>query len=207
MGNFKPVSLKADKIAIFGTGNSLDDLELMVPPNIFIIAVNSAIYYFDYADAWFTLDPSPSNVRIMAEKPINPARCAYFAAVPTEFRQNYPDIHYLQRVMGTGHGRYKTKAGLCGDKRGINTGNSAAGALQLAAHMKARKVALFGVDGYGSYHYGGEPRNLTMMPELFASYVPGLKKLGIQVINGSPQSSVDCFDRVTPQEALEWLAA
>lgn len=199
---FTKVVHHAERVAIVGTGASIKETKLVLQDNVRLLAVNSAIYYHKDIDFWFTLDPSPSNMEIMKTRFFG---IAYYAAVPDDFRVVSDHVRHLRRITGLGHGRYRTKGGLSRDKGCIHTGNSAWGALQLAVHMGAKKVALFGIDGHGDYHYGGSPRNLTMMPELFASSVGELKELGVEVINGSPSSVVDCFPRVTPTEAMQWI--
>lgn len=200
---FTEVVHRATKVAIIGTGSSIKELRLSFPEGVKTIAVNSALYHYKGVDFWFTLDPSPSNIEIMKSRFFG---VAYYAAVPDDFRPVSEHVRHLRRVTGQGHGRYLTKGGLSHDKRAINTGNSAWGALQLAVHMGATEIALFGIDGHGDYHYGGSPRNLTMMPELFASAVDELGERNIRVVNGSASSTVDCFPRMAPREALQWLS-
>jgi len=201
---FSKVVHHARKVAIIGTGSSLKNERLFFTDDVKVLAVNSAIKHHQPVDFWFTLDPSPSNIEIMKERLFG---VAYYAAVPHEFDVVADHVRHLVRVTGDGHGRYKTRAGLCRDKGGIHTGNSAFGALQLAVHMGAEYIGLFGIDGHGDYHYGGAPRNLTMMPELFASTVDELDQLGIEVVNGSPTSTVTCFPRMPAREAMDWLCA
>lgn len=201
-GRYSTVTERAVKVAIVATGESLKGVTLDFPDDVTVIAVNSAIKYLPKMNFWFTLDPSPINVEIMRTRKEG---VVYYAAVPDDFKPVSDHVKLLKRVTGTGHGRYKTRGRLCNDKGAIHTGNSAWGALQLACHMSPRRVALFGVDGHGGYHYGGVPRNLAMLSDLFTSSIPDLIDRDISVINGSPSSVVDCFRRVTPMEALRWL--
>lgn len=199
---YTKVTERHRKIAIIATGASLKEVKLTFPDDVAVIGVNAAIYHYKGLDYWFTLDHSSSNIDIMRTRFKN---LTYYAAMPENFRAVFDHVKYLKRITGLGHGRLKTKKGLARDKGMIHTGNSAWGALQLAVHMEPRKIGLFGVDGQGPYHYGGNPRDLTMMPELFASSVLQLKQLGIEVRNGSPKSLVDCFQRQTIQEVVQWL--
>lgn len=204
MDNSRYVSVteRADRVAIVATGSSLKGVNLNFGPDVSVIAVNAAINHLRRTDYWFTLDPSPANQAIM-RKPIRGV--TYYAALPDSFTSVPGHVKVLQRVAGAGHGRYMTKAGLSPDKRAIHTGNSAWGALQLAVHLGATRVALFGVDGAGAYHYGGKPRELGMMPALFASAVEELGTRKISVINGSPDSEVRSFTLLTPEEAMKWI--
>lgn len=199
---FTQVAHKAKRAAIVATGPSLKGKSLEFEEDVAVIAVNSAIYYQDDCDYWFTLDPSPTNIDIMAN-PISGV--SYYAAVPLNFRNIFNHVNYLRRLEGNGHGRFKTKPYLSNDPRAIHTGNSAWGAFQLAVLMGCTRIALFGVDGAGSYHYGGHPRNLTMVPGLFLSSVPELRKRRIEVVNGSKTSRVTCFPRMEPEKAADWI--
>lgn len=196
------VSHKAKKAVIVGTGPSLKGVTLEFPEDVAVIAVNSAIHHQHDCDFWFTLDPSPVNMEIM-KAPVEGV--SYYAAVPHNFRHVLPHVTLLRRCEGNGHGRFRTRSGLSQDYGSIHTGNSAWGAFQLAVLMGATKIALFGVDGAGNYHYGGAPRDLSMVPGLFLSAVPELRRRRIEVVNGSMQSKVTCFTRMKPQEASEWI--
>jgi hypothetical protein len=219
---FNIVEHPALRVAVIASGPSLAGVELAFPASVTRIGVGAAAEHAEI-DAWFTLDPSPVNRRRMRERSDG---VVYYAAVPDDYgtpaaacadhrAPAEPEVIFLQRVTGDGHGRFKTKAGLSPSADAIHTGNSAWGALQLAVHMiraagdaDIGKIALFGVDG-GNDGYawgGGRPRNLEVMPKLFASAVPDLKRLGIAVMNASPTSTVTCFPRVSPGEAMAWLA-
>lgn len=203
---FGKVTEKHHKIAIVATGSSLKGVDLKFDADVAVIAVNGAINHLERADYWFTLDPSPSNTEIMREA-VNRPTTKHYAAVPEDYRPVSDRICHLHRIAGTGHGRYRTKGRLSRDKGAINTGNSGWGAFQLGAHMEPRYMAIFGIDGHGAYHYGGNPKELGMLTDLFASSVPDLEEYGITVRNGSPNSIVTCFPTLHPAEALDWLNA
>lgn len=199
---YSTVTERYKKVAIVGSGSSLKDVELKFPGDVAVIAVNSAILYLRRVDFWFTLNPSQSNREIMQSRF---SGVKYYAAVPDNFKPISDHIHYLKRLEGDGHGKYRTKGGLSGDKNAINTGNSGWGAFQLGVHMDPEYIAIFGIDGMGGYFYGGNPKELSMIPELFESSVENLKERGIKVVNGSPCSTVTCFPRMKPEEAFQWL--
>ncbi len=204
MIRYEEVIEKHDRIAVVGTGMSLHGVKLDFAPNVAVIAVNCAIEHLEKVDYWFTLNPSAVNNNLMLERNRR-AGVKYYAAVPDNHRPVSKHVTFIERRVGTGHGRFRTKGGLCPDKHAINTGNSAWGAFQLGIHMQPSRVALFGIDAHGGYHYGGSPKALDMLPELFASSVEELARRNIQVLNGSPISLIDCFNKATPQEAVAWL--
>lgn len=206
----------AERVAIIATGPSLKGVDLVIPDGITVIAVNGALPHVPRADFWFTLDTSPANRALMATAASRPETVFYAAVFPDfgqpEATSNYlrdppePCVHYLKRVTGTA--RANGKEGLSVKPTGVHAGNSAYGALGLAYLMGARRIALLGVDGNQAAGYAwaeGRPKNLQDLPELFASAVPQLEAAGISVVNGSPRSRVNCWPRMTPQEALEWL--
>lgn len=194
----------ADRVVVVGSGPSLRDI---APNEILrcgavVIAVNGAIDWLGAADYWFTLDPSQVNVVRMR----NPVEgCQYMACGPNHAR--FPShVKRLNRVTGELWGRARAPGGLSEDQTCINTGNSGFGGLGLAYHMRARKVALLGVDGRQERRVdGGMPRSLSHLHDLFESAAGQLQASGVTVVNGSPDSEVTCFPRMGPREAIQWL--
>lgn len=195
---------KAERVAVVGSGPSLRDIapNEIVRCGATVIAVNGAIDWLGRADYWFTLDPSQVNM-VRARHRVE--GCRYVMALPRIAR--CPDgVTRLLRVEGSLFGRARAPGGLSDEPGAINTGNSGFGALNLAYHMRPRKILLLGVDAKQERRVdGGMPRSLEHLPALFASAVPQLKAAGIDVVNGSPDSKVTCFTRMTPREAMQWL--
>lgn len=147
------------------------------PAGATVIAVNGAIDWIERADYWFTLDPSAMNMRRMA-KPR--ADVLYFAAVPEGFELPW-HVNQLLRVAGRGsepaYGtpqwwmwRWSAMPGISPHIGRIHSGNSAWGALQLAVHLGAERIALVGVDANQKERLGGgRPNNLSHLPLLFDS--------------------------------------
>lgn len=195
---------KAERVAVVGSGPSLRDIapNEIVRCGATVIAVNGAIDWLGSAHYWFTLDPSQVNMVRMR----NPVEgCQYVACGPGHIR--FPMwVKRLSRITGDQWGKARAPGGLSEDPAEINTGNSGFGALGLAYHMRPMRVALLGIDGRQERRVdGGMPRSLEHLPALFSSAVPQLKAAGIEVVNGSPDSEVTCFPRMTPREAMQWL--
>lgn len=217
--------IRHDRILILGQGPSFREvdteiLRLAAVQGVALIAVNGAIDYVPWCDYWFTLDPGVEN-RARMERRL--ANTRYFAAVPDAFgtpaakssdHRKPPPSHVtlLRRVAGDdgGRGPFERRVrrqivgGLAEDPSQIHTGNSAFGALGLAYHMRPRRVGLLGIDGRGRRRWDGS-KNLSLdhMPDLFAGAVAQLKRRGVCVLNGSPDSAVTCFPRVEPNEAIQ----
>ena len=220
MALFGGVTEQVDRVVIVATGPSIEHVGQVHVENVdaYPILVNRALKYFDppHPGAWFTLDPGPKNRALLAE---NEGRrrplLHYYMAVPDDYghpRAALPahrqpaeaGVTFLRRR--TGHGPHRHLSGLSETTDGIHTGNSAYGALGAAYLMRPKKIALLGVDGVGGYAFeDGAPVDLSHIAEMFASAVRQLKARGIEVVNGSPHSVVDCFPRMEPQDALDWV--
>lgn len=217
---FGRVDCAAERILIIANGPSLRTLRLAAvgqlrARGVSVLAVNATLPYLPDAHFWFTLDPSRRLVRMAS---IARPGCRYFMAVPDDYgrpdaRVTYHRIRplksptYLRRM--TGPLAYSAALGLSEEPGGIHTGNSAYGALGLAYHMRPRRIAFLGLDGtQAGYGFGpGSPRgSLAHLPALFASALGQLTGRAIEVINGNPASLVDCFPRVEPADALQWIA-
>lgn len=205
------------RTVIVGSGPSLRGVDLHIPEGIHVIAVNQAIRHIPRTDAWFTMDPDESNQLILA----NPRPgVRYFAAVWESYVRRelrmMKHITFLRRIDGPPESPAHALPGLSEDRGAIHAGGSMWGALQLEYHSvrssqqepdAGHKLALLGLDGHGGYAWSnGHPGDLSHLPMLFRSAVGQIKRAGIRVVNGSPDSTVTCWARVTPQEAIGWVS-
>jgi hypothetical protein len=213
------VSARAERVLVLASGPSVRVLNFpglteASAAGVHVIAVNQAIAWTPVADTWFTLDPDE---RVKPHMIRRRPDVAYFAAVPDDYgtpgarvpwhrEPALPGMTYLRRRCGAGP--LGSRWGLANDPESIHTGNSAFGALGLAWHMRPRRIALLGVDGTRAPYafQSGCPRGqMTHLPDLFASAMAQLQNGCVEVVNGSPRSTVTCFERMTPGEALDWL--
>lgn len=179
-----------------------------VPPDgVLVIAVNGAIEWVPRADYWFTLDPSAANRRRWC----NPRTgVKYCAAVPADWPQLPPHVRRFERVCSTRRftcepkspegwlRRWQAVPRLCVKSGKIHTGNSAWGALGLAYHLGARRVALVGVDATQEPRAeGGEPNNLSHLPLLFATAIDQIEVVSCGRMGGVPQMTIE--------EGMTWL--
>lgn len=205
------------RVAIVASGPSLRGVDLsVIPTGIAVVAVNAAIRHLPRADLWFTCDPTGANVEILEHRADWPGTEFEVAWPESEPPLPYPGVRHLARLdkLWILSERTTTPPGnprLCEVEGEINHGNSAWGALQRVVQRNRRrrgqKIILLGVDGtQDGYAWGdGAPRALWHLPALFRSALPQLEAAGIEVINGSPESRVDCFPRTEPRAALRWL--
>lgn len=94
--------------------------------------------------------------------------------------------------------------------------NSCSGgsAVNLAWHLKAERVILIGFDmakdEKGNTHYHKDHKKSPANPpykvylESFWKIAGDAKHLGFEIFNASPQSSMDCFPKITSEEALSY---
>lgn len=99
----------------------------------------------------------------------------------------------------------------------MHGGNSGYQALNLALHLGARRIVLLGYDmGVGEdgrlHWFGRHPSGLNNpKPEHFATWAkafgalaPALADLGVEVVNCSRRTALDCFRRAPLEEVLAW---
>lgn len=205
-----------EKVIIVGTGPSLDKFDFnKLHKKGFIIAVNDAHKYVPFADAWFTLDPWGLGG---SQTPDKNFAGQLWAAVPDDFGQSdakcpthrinpLPNIKFLHRIaFHTGQitvDDYLTW-GLAEDKGSINSLNSGYGALNIAYHLRPRKILLLGIDATSGYFFDPtkRTRSLNFLPWIFESAKPQLDAVNIKVVNGSHISKITCFEKLSPKTAL-----
>lgn len=174
----------------------------------FTIAVNAAHLWAKWADVRFSIDTQKLNFRFPTGW-----RGKTFIGAPADFGQvnakfgcdrvdPRSDFQLLKRIDEQGLSESPDEvAGL----------NSAFGALNFAYHLKPKRIFLFGVDGthLSRYFYGRRYSNartdryMLDLPEIFRSAVPQLALRGIDVINASVSSAVNCFPKMGPAAAAK----
>lgn len=178
-----------------------------VPPaGVTVIAVNGAIDWLRRADYFFTLDPSQANMQRMRCQRVGVKYCyAYEHVLPVgnaEFYERISGCEFISPQPYTPQwwcNRWRCKLGLSDRVGQINTGNSAYGALGLAYHLGAEKVALVGVDASSLMRIeGGHPNNLSHLPLLFESAMGQ-----VDLVNcGEMKSAVKAMN---VSEGMKWL--
>ena len=205
---------------IVGTGPSVGELtkkKLSLRDDVKIIAVNTAPSFLKEYDLWITVDPSPRNIRYASDA-IKSGRDAVFVLGDNPVRLPSESV-VMRRVVSSNpipmkpqtpsewFDRWQCVPGLSRTVGYLHTGNSVYVALGLAYLADAEKIVILGLDGDKSPSFieNHKPRNLSHLPILFSSAKPQLDELGIEVVVGSPESAVDCFTRMTPDQAIDWI--
>lgn len=221
---FDKVTEKFDKVIIVGGGESAKELDMgqLIDFDGAIIAVNHSIEYMPRADFWITVDP------MFQGKPQSPMLsmredCKYYCAfpdldkIPENEAIHYTKVngvHYLERIVPE-DGVYSLQE----DKDKITTGDSCFGALGLAYHFEPKCILMLGIDlyGYGHWYDTSSPYNMHKVPDadfeayknrLIGYYKTAKKQLDkkkINVINGNTKSRVDCFKKMSPLAAYDYI--
>lgn len=92
--------------------------------------------------------------------------------------------------------------------------------LNWLAHLDARKIACFGYDmdenNYGYwYEISGEDQDIAdshlskppLIRDNFERIAPWYAENGIEIVIANPDSKIECFPRMTPEETLQWIAS
>lgn len=116
---------------------------------------------------------------------------------------------WAQVLRNTGYTGLETNRG------GLRTGkNSGYQAIGLAAHLGARKIVLLGYDMLaaedGKVHwFGKHPWSTRAWAELASHFLPlfptlvePLRALGIQIVNATRRTALECFPMASLEEAL-----
>ncbi len=210
---FRPVTQRHNKVIIVAGGNSLRDFDLskLKIKGVVTIAVNGAVEHFD-ADYFCTIDR-------FAPQYINryPENCYKFIGFKEPIFEGF---HNLRRfLIHHTDGIINNNCLLCEDRSMIQTHNSAYAAFNLAYHFKAKKIVLLGVDADQSPHFYDDINNpviydnaslgwknsISKIPLLFEKSLPQINKRGINVVNGSINSNVQCFTKMSITDSLEWI--
>lgn len=197
------------------------DLNKLATTGAQIIAVNGAADFLPVFDHFFTLDLSPANMdRIKRKEPATTYHCAQdeqdLDRIPSHVhryvRVSEPDRSRMRDYpKGSDEWffhRWGCKPGLSEDPWRIHSGNSAYGALGLAYHWNPVKILLLGVDGTNEDRMNGEGRpkySIGHLPILFDTARHQIVTKGIEVMNGSPNSRVNTFRKITPKEGIRWI--
>lgn len=193
-------------VVCIGGGPSLDvrDIEACVRAQTRIIAVNNAYRLCPHADLLYGCDaqwwgwhggvPDFDGIKVTLDARAKDA------------------FSFLKLLRNDSEGN-RDKGGLCLEPDGVRTGrNGGYQAVNLAAHLGAKRILLLGYDMQpgprGEMHWHEEhPRETrTSMGEVwrrhFPSLVGSLGELGIEVVNCTRVTALDCFPKMMIEDAL-----
>lgn len=194
-------------VAIIADGPSASPFRHFdIPQEVYVIAVNHASIWLPRCNAYFTAVPDHRQRFLMNHQRQG---VRYFAAVPDHYGSllvadasrgpRERNVTFMRRVLDTGATCSKAPFISAGKQNGPI--NSAFGALNLAYHLGAERVALIGVDLNDRPRVsGGRATGLAGVVDLFDHY-----DAPHTVVNGAPHSPIRAFPKMTAIEAIQWL--
>lgn len=198
-----PRSWPGSTVVVIATGPSLtqDDVEYC-RGKARVIAINNAYQLAPWADCLFGTDARWWDWHKGVPEFIGPKWSLDHSAWGP-FRAKYPEIMRLRNTGPTGLEHAPT-----GLKNGRNSGYAA---INLAVHYGAEKIVMLGYDlqakGGRSHFFGDHPNKsrspYPMFREKFVTLIKPLAKRGVEVVNCSRNSVLECFPKADLRATLK----
>lgn len=214
-----------ETVAILGGGPSLAQSDVnALRGRIRVVAINNAYWLAPWADVlyfcdevWWLWHYGGIETRSVSGKATEirhkgDARYRAFTGLKVALEnagtwrpEREPAVKVLQN--------YEDRPGLCEIRDGVHTGRSSGyQAINLAAHLGAARILLLGFDmravaGRTHWHMAHQrptaPEDFAnvMLPR-FASLVEPARARGMEIVNCTPGSTIECFPRASLHEAL-----
>lgn len=197
-----PPDWKGRTVAVLASGPSMSSAiaERVRAAAIPTIVVNSTVQLAPWADVLLAGDRGWwTQCSVLADS-FNGLKVTSTASI------RYPGLLYL---VPTGPEGYDHEPNC------VRTGgNSGYQAVHVAMRAGARRIVMCGVDltlAHGVHWHGPHPRllgnptptTIELMRRRFATLVVPAKKIGVEIVNCSPISALQCFDRMSLDEALK----
>lgn len=188
-----PTLWPGSTIACVGTGPSLtaEDVALL-QGRARVIVVNDAYKLAWWADVLYAADAK---------------WWAWHKGVPSFGGLKYTAQPGAVRWPGVQMLRRTGLEGLELDPRGVRTGfNSGYQAINVAVHLGAARIVLLGYDMRGDHFFGKHPDRtkppFVLCLKKFGTLVAPLAARGITIVNATRDTALECFPRVSLEEAL-----
>jgi hypothetical protein len=175
-------------------------------PGVPVIAVAGAVEGLGFVpDYWFTIDPTPINMARLAGLSPNTLP---ILAVPWDFGAGGTHEEKFKQNFGRAHLLCLDRnVGMTADRRILGVGNSGRAAVQLAMHMGARRIAVFGVDGTADGHWHDPSLHSGNLKSLGRGCAE-LRAPGVDIVFAdSGRSTVEGQTRATPEATLAWVTS
>jgi hypothetical protein len=202
-----------DKVAgrdvfIIGGGPSFNLIDKSLLDDKLVVCINSAYKEFSNATMLYWCDESwACNHLDNLDK--HPCKLRFTG-------RHTADNYIAKDLRGTGGAAVVKRTGDFGldcDPNHIKGNNSGAQVINLLANMKVHRMILLGYDmnmKNGKTHWHGG-HGLAMSPHIYsdlfipsvASMAPGLKNLGVDVVNCSEGSALECFRKQRLEDFLK----
>ncbi|RUW73676.1 hypothetical protein [Mesorhizobium sp. M2A.F.Ca.ET.067.02.1.1] len=197
-----------ETVFILAAGPSTRALDLSSLEGRRVIAVKSAWKEYPKADVLFFADG-----RWWREKALRPGPDEFAGLIVTSAKEiGDPRVKVIGRAVNARHG-FATRPDQVALERSSTTG-----AINLAIHFGAARIALLGVDAKigvdGRRHNHGlrwpwPPSKSCWKDQIneFAMMAPSAAKAGVEIVNANPDSAVTCWPRVPFDQCIEKVFA
>lgn len=206
-------------IFLFGGGPSLKGFDFKKVENYPTLGINKSFLYFPTTYLYFMDVSFLKNILEQKYKQVddvgildkfNAFKGQKFALENSKKYRVRPDITYLINTKRPVIS-YDINSGI------YASNNSGYGALMLAIALGYMNIYLLGYDlsvsnesthyhcGYHNVEYHNLKRRLERFIVPFNSVAPALKKENINVFNLNPKSALNCFPKITLEEALKGI--
>lgn len=206
----KPIFTPDDTVFVLGGGPSLKDMDLEKIKSYPVIGTNASVFLGDWVDIVFFGDERfyswhPEALENFSNRVIT---CAVQL-------KNHQKFEYLEKVPASE--QTKKADPIVWNKKKIawftnKGGNAGSSAVALACKMGAKQIILLGFDfktkegrhNYHDYHNHTPDKNIYQNEFLthFKRLAEETERLGIQVINATPDSALDVFPKKTLEEVV-----
>lgn len=157
-------------------------------PDGFVIAANTTFRIAPWADAMFAMDPKWWKVHYR------------------EVCDVFEGERFTTATLGSGFGVTRLMGPFC------NYRNSGAACVSLAAMKGAERIVMLGYDcmkdGDKAHWHGSHPagmsdaKTVALWPVIFDRLAKDMRRKGVEVVNASRRTALECFGRVALQDEL-----
>lgn len=185
-------------VVCLGTGPSLTQADVDACRGQHVIAVNDAYTLAPWADVLYAADNKWWHWHRGAPD---------FAGLKYTI-EDRPYQYVVQPLQNTGP--YGLELAPTGLRTGFNSGYQA---INLAVHFGAKRIVLLGFDLKGRHFFPDHPLRRNPGPPFaaclmaFPTLVGPLKTAGVEVVNCSPDSAIECFPKLALADALQAAVA
>jgi hypothetical protein len=209
--NWNRINQQHDKVVVLASGPSLRGVPLRrLQYKAMVICVNDMALHEPWCDMAFTLDSNVLLYRMRLYSALQKVAAVpenYLAADARkrgwrELPLDRPKVAFLKRLRSEQ---------ILDDKAVIGHANhSGSGAVNLAYHMQPKKLLLLGLDHRNLHQYAyGEGRECRRpwVDDLqwYRRSASLFERAGCQVVNGSPHSRIEAWQRVDPETGINWI--
>lgn len=187
---------------IIGGGPSVSQIDLDRLRGQHVIVTNSAFEDAPWADVLYFMD--------YAWWDYNKEKLAQFGGLIVTIKRSFKESKRVKQLEPAPHGYLEERPGF------LNyTNNSGLGAILLARRLGAKRIVLFGfdnrrvegADNYHSRHKNQIKQEVYNKMQKDFNYKAELLKEDTEVLNATPNTALECFPVVDPEDVMPDVSA